>query len=779
MSISRSPFSDYLRALSGPVRRLLEGKINRTKSGGRLGLLQREELIHDFLSLSFAPFVGDSSSVKYFEQDRGNWDLDHLAAEIAQKKAFNLVGAHYRSAGSNRGRRSAFSTNIGLFKTLLNTECSGAAEFTEGPHAEVFESLWHAVYLEQYFNVFNPKNTFNEWVRKRGSALPIAVRQLSDDALFPAERDLSCRNSEDWIDIPIPRSLAEALVSANELRAFLRAISQSVVEAIGEHKNGLESFARASLEIPTRLQLVSWNSLLSTANSLARQKVGISLARALEGRRDNCLGMLLFDDRLRQFKGFLERYLPSPEGGSAMDSSQAGYCREVIAALQSLRFYSCWFGENCVTIPARKSEVRENSNQYVGEDYDSSVTAFWSSSDICSKSLIGLGPDLEQTFWVLDQLVAEASHFRPSRNSRSSPVDRELLDQIQLDSDQQLDRVDIHCLLEISRDLSSALREGKPRRFSFILGSPEWLIADLAVVHDLLSKNHPYCIEDYPNDRVSYERTLSLLRGNSTFLQDEHLALFVPYPCRPLEISHIVRIPIPIDGRRTLFEEFTRGKKAVLVVNTYGNGQGELIHKGEVKGVLSYQREWIKIEKYADFLKNLGGLLAQLGSRAKILLNCLEPAIRRISEDPGTGAIFAIVKQDRVEDLLADSQELTSVIGSVEGRPLSQLDGNLVYELARDDGATIVCAESHKVWGRRHLPSFPIRENLEEDWKAAGIMYWPKWFRVLRWGTRHRTALGLSRHLGESGLVIVVSADGPVNVFSNGRGVAEFGETFD
>ena len=106
---------------------------------------------------------------------------------------------------------------------------------------------------------------------------------------------------------------------------------------------------------------------------------------------------------------------------------------------------------------------------------------------------------------------------------------------------------------------------------------------------------------------------------------------------------------------------------------------------------------------------------------------------------------------------------------------MNQLSSRLIYDLARDDGATIISLDSLRVWGRRHLPAFPI-EDLEKRWARDGDLRWDAWARTLKWGTRHRTALGLSRKLKSEGIVIVISADGPVNVLQGGRGIAEFGE---
>ncbi len=355
---------------------------------------------------------------------------------------------------------------------------------------------------------------------------------------------------------------------------------------------------------------------------------------------------------------------------------------------------------------------------------------------------------------------------------------REVSQEIHKDSGARLVEVDILSLLRLARDLSREVHEGMPRSFSFILGSPEWLISELSVVYDLVDDKYPYRLVSPPADPCGYQRTIALLRGNSTFLQDERLALFIPYPGRPLEITHVVGLPGVETRRRELLAKFTAERYATMAIATYGNGLGEVLHNREVKGILSIEGHWVRVVGYRQFKEDLQRELLKLMSeeRCKLILGRLEPAIRTISEDIGTGAIFVLAGEKAVTRLLKRSRSLTSVLGSVDGRPVDHLSLDLIYDLARDDGAAIISLDSLRMWGRRHLPAFPI-EDLEQHWIADGDLRWDGWVRTLKWGTRHRTALGVSRWLKAAGLVIVISADGPINVLQGGRGVAEFGES--
>jgi hypothetical protein len=70
-------------------------------------------------------------------------------------------------------------------------------------------------------------------------------------------------------------------------------------------------------------------------------------------------------------------------------------------------------------------------------------------------------------------------------------------------------------------------------------------------------------------------------------------------------------------------------------------------------------------------------------------------------------------------------------------------------------------------------------DRLEALWKARHVkldgitrlnyLYWPEWYHVLHWGTRHMNSLGMSVSLWEKAVVITMSSDGYITVFHRGR----------
>ena len=779
----------YLRMLISHSQPVLAALLSGT-SRERDGLLQGEQIIQDYLCAAFNPFVGNARFPPYIamHNEAESLELQVLSRDVVQAGSpFNLIGAHYRSSGSSRGRRSAFSTRQETLESMLRQalDAKDLARIEEIKRDLCFfEELWHAVYLEQYFGLFDRKATLNEWAREQASILAITVLQSCPETHEIEE--MKAWRSYGAKVIVLPAGLVQALVCHESLNSFVRAVTRGITEALVVEGESLAKLGDFGSACPSKESLSAWNALLRAANSISRNVIEeSSLRQDFSLRLLYSTGLVLFNEAMVDFRDKLLQEFP-PELGpfSSLHGEErrtVAHLKRMVEVFQSLQFYSHWFGGNCVTTSNQDLQPENGSlysPSYSGERYRSSITLFWDADQVAPAPIPDLLLLTNRLFWTINGVVTEDLRNRMPR----IPLDADLSNRdVSLDvfvgSDCQLEEVDIFRVLGLARDLSRELHEGKPRCFSFVLGSPEWLISELSMVHDLVSDKFSYRLASSTQDPQSYERTLALLRGNSTFLQDENLALFIPYPGRPLEITHVVRVPGEVSSRREILERFTRGKKAVLAVTTYGNGQGEVLHDGEVKGILSVERQWVRVVGYLTFRDKLReGLLDLMPEKpADFLLGRLEPAMRKISEEIGAGAIFVLARDKAADRLLRRSRPLTTVLGSVEGRSLLQLNHQLIYELSRDDGATIISLDSLRVWGRRHLPSFPI-EDLEQSWIQNGDLRWDDWVRTLKWGTRHRTALGASRKLRSEGLVIVISADGPINVLRGGRGIAEFGE---
>jgi len=765
---------DYFKTLHVHGDAMLDAILRRSNDHG--DILATEQVIQDYLAAVFQPFVGSMKTPRYIRDEvpQTAGSLEAAAARMAAGRfRFGLVGAHYRSSLSAKGRRSAFALQRRRFLGALR-ELVGEARCRELTSVRIalLETLWEAVYLEQYFSLFDRKLTLGEWAFEQGKRVPIVV--LAEGSV-PEPRIREFRNELHLQQIiVVPKALTQTLLSKSLLRTFAEGVADGILGAIGKERAALRHLMRHDEGYPDKQRISAWSRLTRAANALARHAIGQSaVEKELALRHSYATGMVFYQDSERALRQELLQLFPPAGGGDDREQPppESDQLAKLLRVLQSLQFYTLRYGENCVTFPYwPDGSEAPGAGTPRGEGFHSSITLFWDGS----RNLNLLRPIVEGARGVFDQLnTAVRNHLR-ARLEEGPREDRQHPEVLRIIKDASGDRLgegEVSEVLTAARDLSRALYEGKPRAFSFILGSPEWLISDLSVVHDLMGSGVRYQVQVTGDEPYCYDRTLALLRGNSAFFQDDSLALFLPYPGRPLEVTHVVRLPREGSGRRQLLSAFSQDKLAVVAVATYGSGLGELIHLGEVKAVLSAEGQWVPASGYHSLIDELTNRIAALEG-AKVaagIVERLKPCLQRLSEEPGVGGLFVIAREVMARRLLQASISLTEVLETIDGRSLPELDARAVYDLARDDGATVVAVPSMRVWGRRLLAA-GLR-NLEEP--ANGSRFE---IQILEWGTRRRTALQVSRRLAAEGLVVVVSSDGPITLLQDGAIVAQFGE---
>jgi hypothetical protein len=142
-----------------------------------------------------------------------------------------------------------------------------------------------------------------------------------------------------------------------------------------------------------------------------------------------------------------------------------------------------------------------------------------------------------------------------------------------------------------------------------------------------------------------------------------------------------------------------------------------------------------------------------------------------LSADRRGGGSFVVAQNVEGEILDKCAYSMSKVFPFAEGAPL--LDGpdhEVLTQLAVQDGAVIIDAHTGKVYGRRQvLPAVAMQWEMKlQEWKTK----WPDWYKILRWGTRHHTALAFAAAAQENGsgsvVVITVSSDGEIHVFCDG-----------
>jgi DNA integrity scanning protein DisA with diadenylate cyclase activity len=253
-------------------------------------------------------------------------------------------------------------------------------------------------------------------------------------------------------------------------------------------------------------------------------------------------------------------------------------------------------------------------------------------------------------------------------------------------------------------------------------------------------------------------------------------------------LEHFKTIDFPIRRLRNRIEyssadklkNATKQQPEILAVVVSGGGRARVYHAGNE--ILEYQgNKWIFVKE--GFNKFANDLTEKLRLKFKPKWNkekveSLTETIRLISEEPGKGASFIIGDYKKLGEKKNGKRRsipATELIRYVEGKKLLSTDKiGLLYQLAIMDGATIIDNKSFKVFGRRQLPMFDWRNSkYEKDWKdGESSRTWENYHKIYRWGMRHISALGITADY-RSSLAIVISSDGPISVFENGRGIEE------
>ncbi len=121
--------------------------------------------------------------------------------------------------------------------------------------------------------------------------------------------------------------------------------------------------------------------------------------------------------------------------------------------------------------------------------------------------------------------------------------------------------------------------------------------------------------------------------------------------------------------------------------------------------------------------------------------------------------------------------ELSRVLPFAEALPLvGKGSGEVLKRLAVQDGAVLIDVGTGQVYGRRQLRPlklFDWFDHMKKQWTCDdGEWQWPDWYKVLRWGTRHHSALAFSVAATQPGkqakqpvAVITISSDGDIHVF--------------
>jgi hypothetical protein len=160
--------------------------------------------------------------------------------------------------------------------------------------------------------------------------------------------------------------------------------------------------------------------------------------------------------------------------------------------------------------------------------------------------------------------------------------------------------------------------------------------------------------------------------------------------------------------------------------------------------------------------------------------------IRSISETPNRGALFIVGNLRRIRESQYIRQ-MTEVFDIVEGKNLAEVKDRELFELAVQDGATVIDRQNLNLSGRWQITVIdPKKYNIGNGESVLDILRregWNDLHKTYEWGSRHLSAWActfgdLKAEKARSkkepayayeALAICISSDGPVHAFEKAR----------
>lgn len=806
--------SHYSVIGSGTIQILDNQWENFQSPKSREQIALQEQIIQDFLHDIYQPLVKETCYSEYLgKQIVGqNIALAECIHRISQDRLkdnvpnFTLIGAHYRSTISVKGRRSSMiADRENLYEMLSSVigkeECSRLK--TNSTRYRISLDLWQAVFLDQYFKLFGKPTTMNEWVLeqlqgnlKKTLGDPFRNRRIGVLIDFnTAEATCKILNTHDfyWICIAFPQQLCRTLFDLSACRTFYDAVTRSVNQVLRLNPKKARS-ALKSLDSggPTEQEMYDWFDLLRNANLLARGALErSSLSQVCDLRNSFIAGKLLHGEgELKKFgEGLLQNFAPvTPPNGAESHRDEIGTfdrLKEVVRVFQAMLSYCTLYGDLFLTFPFFPREPAPGCSltfmKNRKEIHGNGLT--WMTDH--AEALSNLGSDIFYNIMThavkCSREAEEGIHLAEGDIKMSWPNNTEvkkISSQVKCAEITKGERLKF--IMALAMNLASARHEGTPLSFSFLLGTPNNLVHDLEIEHEFFMREHRLKLG--PN-KLDVAFSISLIEGNYAFLQDPELALFISYPGFPMEITHIVRLRSALGqhgSNRAMLRQATHHKNGILGAVSYGNGRADLFYDGKMIGSYS-SKEWRKSNSYEEFWKNLELEIKKLLDCNNRTMEILKSTIERISDQPGHGALLAIGSEKAVKAVRDQGTPLTNVFDSVEKRTVEEVGEDLLVQVATQDGATLITGKKGGVSGRwmvrainpQQYPLKDIKKTLVEAWKdPKGSYAWENWHKTLKWGTRRLGALGASLALGDGGLVVVISQDGPIHVLKKGKALA-------
>lgn len=334
-----------------------------------------------------------------------------------------------------------------------------------------------------------------------------------------------------------------------------------------------------------------------------------------------------------------------------------------------------------------------------------------------------------------------------------------------------------------------AVHEGKRQRFDFLVGDGVFATRYLDILSTIESDSIPIntlprSIDNGSTRKNDANALASLLLGNVSFFQSPNVVVYGDRYGTLHGLARAFRRPTNSVRVKRLDNAVaaTIGTDAYLVrlledgdIQVYGNTKLLLWRRGESFIVPTMYGEEYQ-NALADILKKR---VFDKASYQKDVLEVVARVVWKLSQVIHEGGCFVLYNGrsiDNTPNLVALDQinkrtvPLTDVLSFAENKALA-VDGNdhLLEALAIQDGAVLVDVTNGKVCGRRQLVAAGMTTKERTSYmEALKSRDWPGWHKLLRWGTRHQSAVFFAHTWPKDCplAVIIVSRDGDIHVFT-------------
>ncbi|MCH7826562.1 MAG: hypothetical protein IIC75_01095 [Bacteroidetes bacterium] len=756
-------FKEYLA--EGINNILQNGKINTFEFLERYGHKIEKWLFHVLSELMSSPYpISEYEKIDPISQQSDNLKIYKLPTA-------KLLGAHFRGISTIEGRRSAITLDMNAFRELK----------------QVNPYFFNKVFLRLYFQLFRRRDTLNE--------LWISRTEIEDEGILKVDfhwteefSDISL-NISNKTTLTIGKNFCNLLLTNDIFNIYLDAVKEVT------SSNGLNTKVGGHYQSANKIA----DQLTSDAMKIIEED---NLKKLLEARQ------IVFVDEIVSNKEVVNKLNNFFLLNSSNHQNNINSLRRIATALQGMllycRFAKCRYFYSLPYIKYINDSYNETASLTVMTTEEITQNFILNKKKICQCIFEPILDNVDKIRAIItSNLITDINNRTEEEKNKQNvfstidlriKITNNLIKVISaniLRKDNLRDLLPELCLL--GSKLKNKKHEGLNLQFTFILAPVTTLGIQFKPLHLLGEK-----LISQLDLLKEFDMAKSIINGNFAFLQRDNVALFAPYPFGELVFTHMVDLdhhPVflsdSLDSRENLLKAASKGKN-VFIVATFKEGTAALFNDGDlIARTKIYGSEWehFKKDTYDTFFSDLQELIANHLQKdyEDSSIELLTSVIRFISEAPNKGAVFIIGNLDKIRKSQYVRQ-MTEVFDIVEGKNLYEVRDRALFELAVQDGATIIDKNTLTLSGRWQITSIDPKKykiingnsviNILKEEGNDDFLH-----KTYEWGSRHLSTwastfgdlkadrLNLKRKpvYANDVLAICISSDGPVHVFEKAK----------